>query len=139
MSGLAQIRRHTWHIIGASSSCVAGVSVQDLQSFAAGYIPLPDQSILNLVNFIWGGRKRYNIATDTLTDTPGTIVDLMRTIRSADRRVLDDAMPTLPDATPVARPRVPWVPDPVAKVREELNAQNDRCWGVIQEIVTRWR
>ena len=70
MSGLKEIRRHTWHLTGAASGKLACVTVQELQQFAAGYIPLPEQSLHTLTNFIWHGRKRYDPVSDTLIDIP---------------------------------------------------------------------
>lgn len=70
MSGLAQIRRHTWHNINSACCNRTGVGVQELQAFAGGYVSLPDQALDNLTNFIWHGKRRYDAATDTLIDIP---------------------------------------------------------------------
>ena len=68
MSALQQILNQTWHRLNPDFAALAGVTVSDLQQFAAGHISISEQALRTLTWVIWNGKKKYAGATDNLVE-----------------------------------------------------------------------
>ena len=68
MSGLAAIRKLVLHRTNPATGWIAGLHLSEPQQFAMGYVSLPDDKLQQLTWHFWGGKLKYDPATDTLIE-----------------------------------------------------------------------